>query len=113
MEKKIQQYGSKSALLTSPEYAKAYPFIKKVNDAERAVSKSSDAETAEAAMTQAGLKYGDRVMLVHHHFLGATRASGTLVRKGKVPSVQIGDADRVYFPKGQKTVAWDTRWKKA
>jgi len=80
MDGKIREYGSKNALLASDEYRRAYPFIKKVNDAERAVSKVTDAEAAETAMTQAGLKY---------------------------------DADRVYFPRGQKTVAWDTRWKKA
>lgn len=112
MDRKIKEYGSKTNLLTSPEYAKAFPFIKKVNDAERAASKSKDTASAEAAMAEAGLKYGDRVFIVHHHFLGATRAQGKLVKRGQTPSVEIDEKDRPYFPRSQKFVPWNLSWKK-
>lgn len=104
VEEQSKLHGGKQKFLTSDEYKKAYPLIKRLH--QEAVA--SNAAARAKAMRAEGLSYGDRVSYSTFSLIGGVaHFEGVLVDRGGQPTVKL---DRSHD--GKRHVLWNRGWKK-
>lgn len=107
MDEQSKKYKSKGAFYGSDEYKKAYPKLKELYDAER----KETSKSAERAMNEAGVKYGDKVSYSNITPFGFSEEySGIIVERNGLPKVKFDEGQETIT--GQKSVRWHKGWKK-
>lgn len=104
---KSNEYGSKNAFLSSDEYRSVYPYLDNLYQNEKELYR----KTAEDAMADVGIQFGDRV---YYDYLGSffdvDTYTGIVINKNGIPYVKY-DKGLVDMA-GRKSSKWHKGWKK-
>jgi len=107
MANKKREYGSSNAFYASYEYAVNYPFVLLWHKIRNNELKNS----ADKALKESGLKYGDRVFYDYVSPYGIVVSySGFLQMRKGIPYVKLDAGQKTM--KGAKSVRWHKGWKK-
>ncbi len=106
-----QKEMGRDEFLSSDEYKKIYPLIKKLHSVEKSLNKQETKKLAQKAMEEAGVSFGDRVEYVFFDmFMGANHYTGTIIDKNGIPYVTYDKG--LKDMQGNKSGRWHKGWKK-
>ena len=103
-----KRYGGKNKFLSSAEYHEAYPMIERIYAAETTAQAAQNKTAADAAMSEAGASYGDRVTYtVQGLFFSTETLTGTIVNRNGLPMVKLDEKHN-----GKRYVKWHKGWQR-
>ena len=110
MNNRMSEYESANRFYASEEYREAYPAIKEASDREKNNQSSSLAVEARQAMTEAGVKFGDRVSYQHvGRFMTVEEYTGIIINRKGIPFVKFDEGQKTI--NGKKSVRWHKGFK--
>ena len=102
-----KRYGGKNKFLSSAEYNEVYPIIEQICAAETTTRHTQNKATADAAMSEVGALYGDRVSYtIQGAFFSTEKLTGTVVNRKSLPMVRLDEKHS-----GKRHVRWHKGWR--
>ena len=107
VDDRAKDYSSKNEFYSSEEYKKLFPILKNIHKIEI----DEWAKSAESAMSDVDVKYGDEVEYSHVTPFGVEIYTGKVVSRKGIPHVKF-DVGQTTID-GKKSTRWHKGWRKS